>query len=40
MHIQMGLQGIWLGMIFGTLLQTIILLIIIYKTNWNKEVRA
>ncbi|KAF5731745.1 putative multidrug resistance pump [Tripterygium wilfordii] len=31
-------EGIWIGMIFGTLLQTIILLVIIYKTNWNKEV--
>ncbi|XP_050387388.1 protein DETOXIFICATION 34-like [Argentina anserina] len=31
-------EGIWLGMIFGTVLQTLILLYIIYKTNWNKEV--
>ncbi|XP_061361235.1 protein DETOXIFICATION 34 [Gastrolobium bilobum] len=31
-------QGIWTGMIFGTVLQTAILLYIIYKTNWNKEV--
>ncbi|XP_065859333.1 protein DETOXIFICATION 34 [Euphorbia lathyris] len=31
-------QGIWLGMIFGTFLQTLILIYIIYKTNWNKEV--
>ncbi|KAE8657702.1 ARID/BRIGHT DNA-binding domain,ELM2 domain protein, putative isoform 1 [Hibiscus syriacus] len=30
--------GIWTGMICGTLLQTIILLYIIYKTNWNTEV--
>ncbi|XP_030515501.1 protein DETOXIFICATION 34 [Rhodamnia argentea] len=34
----LGVQGIWMGMIFGTLLQTIILVIIIHKTNWNKEV--
>ena len=26
-------------MILGTVLQTLILLHIIYKTNWNKEVR-
>ncbi|KAJ8752106.1 hypothetical protein K2173_001781 [Erythroxylum novogranatense] len=32
------LHGIWLGMIFGTFLQTLILVYIIYKTNWNKEV--
>ncbi|WCJ22768.1 MATE efflux family protein [Euphorbia peplus] len=31
-------QGIWLGMIFGTFLQTVILIYIICKTNWNKEV--
>lgn len=32
-------QGIWVGMICGTVLQTAILIYIIYKTNWNKEVR-
>ncbi|KAM5555552.1 protein DETOXIFICATION 35-like [Rosa sericea] len=31
-------EGIWLGMIFGTFLQTLILSCIVYKTNWNKEV--
>ncbi|KAI4369879.1 hypothetical protein MLD38_018276 [Melastoma candidum] len=31
-------QGIWIGMILGTVLQTLILVYIIYKTNWNKEV--
>ncbi|CAN1237269.1 Protein DETOXIFICATION 34 [Linum grandiflorum] len=31
-------KGIWLGMIFGTFLQTLILICIICKTNWNKEV--
>ncbi|EEF29687.1 multidrug resistance pump, putative [Ricinus communis] len=31
-------QGIWMGMIFGTFLQTLILIYIIYTTNWNKEV--
>ncbi|KAK4751660.1 hypothetical protein SAY87_020458 [Trapa incisa] len=31
-------KGIWLGMIFGTLLQTLILLYVTYKTNWYKEV--
>ncbi|XP_024029583.1 protein DETOXIFICATION 34 [Morus notabilis] len=31
-------EGIWIGMICGTFLQTLILVYIIYKTNWNKEV--
>ncbi|XP_027351374.1 protein DETOXIFICATION 34 [Abrus precatorius] len=31
-------EGIWIGMICGTALQTAILLYIVYKTNWNKEV--
>ncbi|KAK7407224.1 hypothetical protein VNO78_08950 [Psophocarpus tetragonolobus] len=32
-----GVKGIWLGMMSGTLLQTCVLLLIIYKTNWNEE---
>ncbi|TKY69911.1 TRANSPARENT TESTA protein 12 [Spatholobus suberectus] len=32
-----GVKGIWLGMMSGTVLQTCVLLVIIYKTNWNKE---
>ncbi|XP_026458476.1 protein DETOXIFICATION 35-like [Papaver somniferum] len=31
-------QGIWAGMLCGTALQTLVLLIIICKTNWTKEV--
>ncbi|CAN1180669.1 Protein DETOXIFICATION 35 [Linum perenne] len=31
-------QGIWTGMIAGTALQTMLLLIILYRTNWNREV--
>ncbi|XP_021752428.1 protein DETOXIFICATION 35-like [Chenopodium quinoa] len=34
----LGVMGLWSGMIAGTLLQTFILLFILYKTNWNKEV--
>ncbi|GFP91497.1 protein transparent testa 12 [Phtheirospermum japonicum] len=34
----LGVQGIWMGMIFGTFLQTVILLIIVWRTNWNEEV--
>ncbi|KAI4351683.1 hypothetical protein L6164_006019 [Bauhinia variegata] len=33
-----GVKGLWGGMICGIALQTLLLLIVIYKTNWNKEV--
>lgn len=31
-------QGLWGGMIAGMGLQTLLLLVVIYRTNWNKEV--
>ncbi|KAK2416296.1 protein DETOXIFICATION [Trifolium repens] len=31
-------KGIWMGMLFGTLIQTIVLIIITYKTNWDEQV--
>ncbi|CAN1267498.1 Protein DETOXIFICATION 35 [Linum perenne] len=34
----LGVTGIWTGMIAGTTLQTLLLLIILYRTNWNREV--
>ncbi|KAJ9136339.1 hypothetical protein P3X46_033430 [Hevea brasiliensis] len=34
----LGAQGIWSGMIGGTFLQTIILLWVTFRTDWNKEV--
>ncbi|XP_042516477.1 protein DETOXIFICATION 40-like [Macadamia integrifolia] len=34
----LGAKGIWTGMIGGTLMQTIILLWVTYRTDWNKEV--
>ncbi|KAL3524308.1 hypothetical protein ACH5RR_017142 [Cinchona calisaya] len=34
----LGVKGLWGGMIAGTALQTLLLVIILYKTNWNKEV--
>ncbi|KAF4356499.1 protein DETOXIFICATION 35 [Cannabis sativa] len=34
----LGVIGLWGGMICGTALQTLLLLIVLYKTNWNKEV--
>ncbi|PIA60208.1 hypothetical protein AQUCO_00300010v1, partial [Aquilegia coerulea] len=35
--LNMGVQGIWSGMISGVLLQTLILTGITLSTNWNKE---
>uniref|UniRef100_A0A7N0V994 Protein DETOXIFICATION n=1 Tax=Kalanchoe fedtschenkoi TaxID=63787 RepID=A0A7N0V994_KALFE len=32
-----GVQGIWIGMIAGTFVQTFVLVLMIYRTNWNKE---
>ncbi|KAI4333546.1 hypothetical protein L6164_018336 [Bauhinia variegata] len=34
----LGAKGIWSGMMGGTLMQTIILLWVTCRTNWNKEV--
>ncbi|XP_050213025.1 protein DETOXIFICATION 40-like [Mercurialis annua] len=34
----LGAKGIWTGMIGGTFLQTIILVWVTYRTDWNKEV--
>ncbi|RVW43394.1 Protein detoxification 30 [Vitis vinifera] len=33
----LGVEGIWSGMLSGTMIQTCILFIIIYRTDWNKE---
>ncbi|XP_077241962.1 protein DETOXIFICATION 35-like isoform X1 [Tasmannia lanceolata] len=35
--LNLGVEGIWAGMICGTALQTLILLVIIWRTNWSKE---
>jgi MATE family multidrug resistance protein len=35
----MGASGIWWGMIMGVGLQTIALIILTLRTNWNKEVQ-
>ncbi|KAJ3677232.1 hypothetical protein LUZ60_002956 [Juncus effusus] len=37
-HFQFGTSGVWLGMIGGTLMQTIILIWVTVRTDWNKEV--
>ncbi|TQD93356.1 hypothetical protein C1H46_021025 [Malus baccata] len=33
-----GAQGIWVGMIGGTFMQTVILMWVTFRTDWNKEV--
>ncbi|XP_017969949.1 PREDICTED: protein DETOXIFICATION 29 [Theobroma cacao] len=35
--LDMGVKGIWYGMLSGTVAQTCVLFAMIYKTNWNKE---
>ncbi|XP_028066571.1 protein DETOXIFICATION 40-like isoform X1 [Camellia sinensis] len=34
----LGAKGIWSGMIMGTMIQTIILIWVTFRTNWDKEV--
>ena len=34
----LGAKGIWSGMLSGTVLQTLILIWVTYRTDWNKEV--
>ncbi|KAK3031865.1 hypothetical protein RJ639_035635 [Escallonia herrerae] len=36
-HFNLGAKGIWAGMLGGTLMQTIILIFVTYRTDWNKE---
>ncbi|XP_030499634.2 protein DETOXIFICATION 29 [Cannabis sativa] len=35
--LDMGVTGIWCGMLSGTVVQTCVLFFMVYKTNWNKE---
>ncbi|GAV84497.1 MatE domain-containing protein [Cephalotus follicularis] len=35
--LDMGVKGIWYGMLSGTIVQTCILFGMVYKTNWDKE---
>nr|GMD19498.1 protein DETOXIFICATION 29-like [Ipomoea batatas] len=32
-----GVKGIWYGMLTGTAVQTIVLIVMVLRTNWNKE---
>ncbi|KAK7307244.1 hypothetical protein VNO77_40130 [Canavalia gladiata] len=35
--VNLGVKGIWCGMMSGTILQTCVLFVMVYKTNWTKE---
>ncbi|KAG2701929.1 hypothetical protein I3843_06G063200 [Carya illinoinensis] len=35
--LDMGVRGIWYGMMTGTIVQTCVLFFIVYRTNWSKE---
>lgn len=37
-YFKFGAKGIWLGMLGGTVLQTIILMWVTFRTDWNNEV--
>ncbi|KAM7498290.1 hypothetical protein LguiA_022704 [Lonicera macranthoides] len=37
-YFKLGAKGIWSGMMGGTVMQTIILLWVTFRTDWNKEV--
>uniref|UniRef100_A0A5B7AI07 Protein DETOXIFICATION n=1 Tax=Davidia involucrata TaxID=16924 RepID=A0A5B7AI07_DAVIN len=37
-YFKLGAKGIWSGMIGGTVMQTIILIWVTFRTDWNKEV--
>lgn len=39
-YFKLGAKGIWSGMLGGTVMQTIILLWVTIRTDWNKEVEA
>ncbi|KAI8005827.1 Protein DETOXIFICATION 37, partial [Camellia lanceoleosa] len=36
-HFKLGAKGIWTGMLGGTVMQTIILIWVTVRTDWNKE---
>uniref|UniRef100_A0A6P4AVD4 Protein DETOXIFICATION n=1 Tax=Ziziphus jujuba TaxID=326968 RepID=A0A6P4AVD4_ZIZJJ len=36
--LNMQVKGVWIGMLFGTFVQTVVLLIITWKTDWDKQV--
>lgn len=38
-YFKLGAKGIWSGMIGGTVMQTLILIWVTFRTDWNKEVQ-
>ncbi|KAL6335917.1 hypothetical protein AAG906_003542 [Vitis piasezkii] len=36
--INLQVKGVWMGMLIGTFLQTVVLIIITYRTDWEKQV--
>ncbi|KAK3205663.1 hypothetical protein Dsin_019709 [Dipteronia sinensis] len=36
--INMEVKGVWIGMLFGTFVQTVVLIIITWRTDWDKQV--
>ncbi|KAL8147425.1 hypothetical protein AgCh_004944 [Apium graveolens] len=36
--LELQVKGVWIGMLFGTLIQTFVLMVITYKTDWEKPV--
>ncbi|XP_055823814.1 protein DETOXIFICATION 40 [Solanum dulcamara] len=39
-YFKLGAKGIWLGMMGGTVMQTVILIWVTIRTDWNKEVEG
>ncbi|KAI6687721.1 hypothetical protein NL676_024549 [Syzygium grande] len=35
--LSMQVKGLWMGMLFGTFVQTVVLIVITYKTDWDKQ---
>lgn len=38
--INLQVEGVWIGMLMGTLIQTLVLLVITVRTDWEKQVSA
>ncbi|KAG2405442.1 hypothetical protein LR48_Vigan03g202500 [Vigna angularis] len=36
--LDLQVKGIWIGMLFGTFIQTVVLTVITYKTDWDEQV--
>ncbi|KAK2642782.1 hypothetical protein Ddye_024545 [Dipteronia dyeriana] len=36
--IHMEVKGVWIGMLFGTFVQTVVLIVVTWRTDWDKQV--